>query len=61
MNKEILSLKTAQKLARYDKAIKYMKSYIKNKPDTVTTLVIKREFKEVLRILEVKNEKYLQN
>lgn len=57
MKKEILSLETAQKLARYEKAIKYMESYIKNEPDTVTTYSIKKKFKEVLKILEVKNER----
>lgn len=57
MNKEILSLETAAKIARYEKAIKYIENYIKNHPDTVTTLAIKSKFKEVLKILEVTNER----
>lgn len=57
MKKEILSLETAQKLARYEKAIKYMENYIKNQPDVVLTYAIKKHFKKVLEILEVKNER----
>lgn len=57
MNKEILTLETAEKIARYEKAIEYMKSYIKNHPDTVTTLAIKSKLKEILKILEVKHER----
>lgn len=56
MNKEILSLETAQKLARREKAIEYMKSYIKNQPNVVVTYAIKKHFEKVLKILEVKNE-----
>lgn len=54
MKGELLSLETTQKLARYEKAIKYMKNYIKNQPDTVTTYVIKKHFEKVLKLLEVK-------
>ncbi len=54
MKGEILSLETIQKLARYEKTIKYMKSYIKNQPDTVTTYAIKKHFEKVLKLLEVK-------
>ena len=56
MNKEILSLETAEKLARYEKAIKYMKHYIKVEPNNGTTMPIKIEFTHVLKLLEVKNE-----
>ena len=54
MKGEMLSLETTQKLARYEKAIKYMKSYIKNQPDVVLTYAIKKHFEKVLKILEVK-------
>lgn len=54
MKTEFLSLETTSKLARYEKAIKFIKNYIKNTPNTVMTYQVKREFEKILKILEAK-------
>lgn len=57
MNGEYLSLITAQKLSNIDRAVRYIKNYIKVEPDNSTTIPIKIELNEILKLLEVKNEK----
>ena len=73
MKGEILSLETTQKLAKYDKAIKYLKEKIteiekQEKEDDIWDeelrgyLIQRRsDFKEILKMLEVQHEQTKEN
>lgn len=61
MKGEFISIKTAEKLARIDKAIKYIKENSKRKHSTIYGLpdytLFKGNIEEVLNILEGNNER----
>lgn len=71
MKSEILSLDTAAKLSRYDKAIKYLKetivngakAFVEEWDEDTKGYILARIYmcKEILKILEVKNETTVKN
>ena len=67
MNKEVLSLETAEKLAKYEKTIEFLKNKIEKleksitkTPEYMAATFLKKEkakYEEVLIMLEVRNER----